>query len=431
MRSAFRKIAVGLAVAAVVLVSLLLPALWGSGNDTTTVATQSVAAPAAVPTTEPVELSPTPSDSSRALPTATKAEAAALAEQAASTDASSSATSGRPGAAAEPSSVQAAPPVATAVIVQVSPAHGERLGDTPSEAADTADRSEAGQAAGDASVGADPEPSSAEGTDDPADADAGDESASGSDADLGAAEAAEPTAVATPAPTATTEPTAVPTPQPSPTPEPTATAVPEPTATPTPEPTPEPTPTPTPEPEPVDDDAAAPSFAIDAATMYVTASDGLFLRDEPAGQITDVLTYRSEVHATGVVAQTGDRLWLELDTPSQGWVAFAFLSTDQPAPPPESTTPSVPSEPPTAADWAAFRDCESGGRYDAVDPSGLYHGAYQFLPSTWDGLARRFWPELVGVLPSAAAPADQDRIAFKLFELEGVSPWPTCGQHLL
>ena len=169
---------------------------------------------------------------------------------------------------------------------------------------------------------------------------------------------------------------------------------------------------------------------IDAAWMYVSSSDGLFVRSEPAGQISAVLTDSSQVHITGNVTQTGDRLWVELDVPESGWVALSFLTTDEPAPPPQVTT-SVPGEPPTVDDWVAFRDCESGGRYDVVDPSGLYHGAYQFLPSTWDGLARRFWPELVGLLPSQAPPPDQDKMAAKLFELEGARPWPTCGRHLL
>jgi len=167
--------------------------------------------------------------------------------------------------------------------------------------------------------------------------------------------------------------------------------------------------------------------------MYVTSTDGLFLRDVAAGQIVDVLTYRSEVHVTGEVIASGDRLWIRLDVPQPGWVALAFLAVDQPAPVVADPVPGggQPSAPPTPEDWAALRNCESGGRYSVVDPSGLYHGAYQFLPSTWDGLARRFWPELVGVLPSQASAADQDKMAAKLFELDGARPWPTCGRYLL
>jgi len=132
----------------------------------------------------------------------------------------------------------------------------------------------------------------------------------------------------------------------------------------------------------------------------------------------------------GEVIVRGDRLWVGVSIPEQGWVALEFLTDEEPAPPPATPVPGGPIEPPTEADWAALRQCESGGRYTVVDPSGLYHGAYQFLPSTWDGIALRFFPELAGVLPSTASPFDQDKMARKLFELQGPSPWPVCGQHL-
>ena len=66
---------------------------------------------------------------------------------------------------------------------------------------------------------------------------------------------------------------------------------------------------------------------------------------------------------------------------------------------------------------------ESGGRYDAVSPSG-YYGAYQFLPSTWDSTVihagRR---DLVGELPSRASPFDQDETAWALYQWQGSGPW--------
>jgi len=99
-----------------------------------------------------------------------------------------------------------------------------------------------------------------------------------------------------------------------------------------------------------------------------------------------------------------------------------------------TTTPPVttnaPSGGPTAEQWAALRHCESGGRYDAVNPSGHYRGAYQFSPATWDWVAGVSNQSLVGVDPAAAAPADQDAQAFALYDMRGPSPWPTCGAHL-
>ncbi len=80
--------------------------------------------------------------------------------------------------------------------------------------------------------------------------------------------------------------------------------------------------------------------------------------------------------------------------------------------------------------WAALRRCESGGDYGAVSASGSYRGAYQFSRSTWNSVAARSHPHLVGVDPAAAAPADQDAMALALYRSSGSSPWPHCGRHL-
>lgn len=96
---------------------------------------------------------------------------------------------------------------------------------------------------------------------------------------------------------------------------------------------------------------------------------------------------------------------------------------------PPATT-SAPAGGPTAEQWAALRHCESGGRYDAVNPNGRYRGAYQFSQATWDWVASFNNPALIGVDPAAAVPADQDDQALALYEVSGSSPWPTCGAHL-
>lgn len=80
--------------------------------------------------------------------------------------------------------------------------------------------------------------------------------------------------------------------------------------------------------------------------------------------------------------------------------------------------------------WAALRRCESGGNYGAVSASGTYRGAYQFSRSTWNAVAARSHPHLVGVDPAAAAPADQDAMALSLYRSSGSRPWPHCGKHL-
>ncbi len=70
-------------------------------------------------------------------------------------------------------------------------------------------------------------------------------------------------------------------------------------------------------------------------------------------------------------------------------------------------------------DWAipeAIVMCESGGNYQALNPSSGAGGAYQILPSTW---------RLYGGkgLPNEAPPAEQDRIAAMIWADSGPSAW--------
>ena len=97
---------------------------------------------------------------------------------------------------------------------------------------------------------------------------------------------------------------------------------------------------------------------------------------------------------------------------------------------PTTTVTPVPTGGPTADQWAALRNCESSGRYDAISPSGRYRGAYQFSQATWDWVASFSNPALVGVDPAAASIADQDAQAFALYDRNGAGPWPHCGAYL-
>ncbi|MDQ1519292.1 MAG: resuscitation-promoting factor RpfB, partial [Actinomycetota bacterium] len=70
------------------------------------------------------------------------------------------------------------------------------------------------------------------------------------------------------------------------------------------------------------------------------------------------------------------------------------------------------------------RGRESGGNYGIVSSGGTYHGAYQFLPSTWNATAAHAGRmDLVGVLPSRASAYDQDEMAWALYQWQGNSPW--------
>jgi hypothetical protein len=94
-------------------------------------------------------------------------------------------------------------------------------------------------------------------------------------------------------------------------------------------------------------------------------------------------------------------------------------------------TDRLPAEPgPSAEQWAALRQCESGGDYAITNPSGRYRGAYQFDRRTWNSVAERHAPRLVGVDPAAASPAEQDAMALALYSERGHRPWPNCGRHL-
>jgi hypothetical protein len=73
--------------------------------------------------------------------------------------------------------------------------------------------------------------------------------------------------------------------------------------------------------------------------------------------------------------------------------------------------------------WAYLRDCESGGNYQVVDPSGTYFGAYQFDLSTWASVGG-------SGNPADASPAEQDYRAWLLYQQRGNAPWPYCGRYL-
>ena len=106
--------------------------------------------------------------------------------------------------------------------------------------------------------------------------------------------------------------------------------------------------------------------------------------------------------------------------------AATTTTTQAPPPPPPAATGG-----PTAAQWAALRQCESSGNYSVVSANGLYYGAYQFGIETWDYTARLAGRnDLVGVQPNLAAPADQDAMAVALYARAGSSPWPHCGRYL-
>lgn len=91
------------------------------------------------------------------------------------------------------------------------------------------------------------------------------------------------------------------------------------------------------------------------------------------------------------------------------------------APPPNTGGSSSHHDDPFLS---CVRRRESNGNYGVVNPRGPWYGAYQFLASTWNVAARHAGRiDLVGVIPSQAAPADQDEVAWSLYQWQGAGPW--------
>jgi hypothetical protein len=83
--------------------------------------------------------------------------------------------------------------------------------------------------------------------------------------------------------------------------------------------------------------------------------------------------------------------------------------------------------------WEQLKDlrmCESGDDYSAIGGGGRYRGAYQFTRSTWNGVARRWYPWLERQDPAEADTWWQDAMARALWAERGSSPWPTCGRQV-
>ena len=70
------------------------------------------------------------------------------------------------------------------------------------------------------------------------------------------------------------------------------------------------------------------------------------------------------------------------------------------------------------------RSRESSGNYAVINPAGPWYGAYQFSQSTWNSIANHTGRlDLVGVQPNTASVADQDAMAWALYQWQGKGPW--------
>lgn len=76
-----------------------------------------------------------------------------------------------------------------------------------------------------------------------------------------------------------------------------------------------------------------------------------------------------------------------------------------------------------SAAWRKVAQCESGGNPRAVNPTGKYHGLFQFDRQTWRSVGG-------SGLASQASAGEQLMRAKKLYAQRGASPWPSCGRFL-
>ena len=124
-----------------------------------------------------------------------------------------------------------------------------------------------------------------------------------------------------------------------------------------------------------------------------------------------------------------------LPTPTTEPTTTTTTTTRTTTEPPTTTSEDPAIEHPipdgtTEAQWHALRQCESTQNYRAISVSGRYRGAYQFSIRTWNWVAGKHYPDLVEVDPIDASPSDQDKMAYKLYEINGWDPWPTCKKRL-
>lgn len=94
----------------------------------------------------------------------------------------------------------------------------------------------------------------------------------------------------------------------------------------------------------------------------------------------------------------------------------------------DAPPPRAPAWPDDAALYR-LRACESTDNY-AINTGNGFYGAYQFLISTWNSVASRHRPDLIGVRPDRAAPVDQDDMVRHLWGEAGRAPWPVCGRRV-
>jgi hypothetical protein len=159
-------------------------------------------------------------------------------------------------------------------------------------------------------------------------------------------------------------------------------------------------------PDPTQPDAVGIATSRRGRGYWIARADGSVVgfRVFPGGNNAAITSFDGTAPTVAIAASANGGYWI-----AQGAID-------------KSTTSTLASDPFLACTRA--HESDSSGGYQAVSAGGTYRGAYQFDRSTWDSAARLAnRPDLVGVDPAAAAPADQDLLALNLFRTRGAQPW--------
>jgi hypothetical protein len=148
-----------------------------------------------------------------------------------------------------------------------------------------------------------------------------------------------------------------------------------------------------------------------------------YVRDQQLHEYLRILDMQAVVDYVGAVqaAEAAQAQYqAQLQAQAQAAAARRVSPSRAPAPAPTASYSSDPG-----GFLSCVRQRESGGNYGVYNSGGSgAAGAYQFMPSTWDGVAASSGrSDLVGVDPAQAAPADQDAMAQQLYAQQGSAPW--------
>ena len=174
---------------------------------------------------------------------------------------------------------------------------------------------------------------------------------------------------------------------------------------------------------------ATPPLPVVTGEMYTTAR--LRVREEPNGEVLDVLDFATQIEITDHVQDEWVRIVYQ---DWYAWVSSDYLSETKPEPPPPPEPPPAPEpEPQPTADpepvyvaegvWDRLAECESGGNW-SINTGNGYYGGLQFSLGTWEAYGG-------SGMPHENSREEQIRIATKVRDARGgYGDWPACSAKL-